>query len=156
MTSDAKRGAGHNWSGILIAVIGATSTLGATWLTLTYTPPAVTAAPPAEIRLASPAPAVSAMPSALPAVVPAASVAGELSETVVVPALADLTIGQAGEQLRALGLALDIRDTESAEPAGKILGVEPEPGSAVKRGTKIALQVSAGPAPAKGKGKKGR
>lgn len=70
-------------------------------------------------------------------------------EPVDVPSLVGLTIAQAKEKLREVGLVLDTAGTEyrpSAEPAGRIIGHQ-HIGEQVKPGTSIAVFVSTGKLP---------
>lgn len=147
----SQKSAGHNWSGILIALIGAATTLGGTWLTIQYAPQSAAAVPTANEMRVEALPALDAAPSvsASSLVVPATSASGVVqlstaSEPVTVPLLSELPLAQAREQLAGLGLVVAVQETPAADPAGTIVGVDPAPGSSVMRGATITVKVSAG------------
>jgi serine/threonine-protein kinase len=66
-----------------------------------------------------------------------------------VPALAGASVESARDRLSDLGLAVRIADGQYSErvPEGRVLRVQPEPGTSLERGETVTLVPSLGPAP---------
>lgn len=72
----------------------------------------------------------------------AASAAGKA--TITIPPVEDMSVTEYSAALTKLKLKPAVRNTTDSEPAGTVLGVEPEPGEKVKRGAKVTVRASKG------------
>jgi hypothetical protein len=139
MTSNTSGNSGANWSGILIALIGAISTLAATWLTIQHS---ATAAP------APSTPMVQTQGlSTVPGVVSPAAQA-----MLIIPDVRNLSLQQAQRQLSALGLTIVITNTPDQQPVGTVLNITPAPGQTAAISSSVIVQVSAGPSSSTSRG----
>ncbi len=73
--------------------------------------------------------------------------AGDSGGRVAVPNLQGLQRLTAADRAARSGVAIDIRTTSSAEPAGIVVGQSPAAGSWASRGSAVTLVVSSGPRP---------
>ncbi len=133
MTTNNSGGAGANWSGILIALIGAISTLAATWLTIQHS----AAAAPAPVAPMVQTQGLGTFPG---------SISPAAQALVIIPEVINLPLQQAQQQLTALGITVIVTTTPNHQPADTVLSITPAPGQSVGAGASVVVQVSTGPA----------
>jgi beta-lactam-binding protein with PASTA domain len=74
----------------------------------------------------------------------AAAAAAAAKATITIPPIDDMSVSEYSAALTKLKLKPVVHNATSSEPAGKVLGVAPEPGEKVKKGAKVTVRASAG------------
>jgi hypothetical protein len=97
-----------------------------------------------EPTVTSSAPA-SATPTTVAPTTSSPSPTATAPATVKVPEVEGRSVLDAGQILSDVGLPARLTYVDSAEPAGTVIGSDPDAGSEVKPGTTITLEVSLGP-----------
>jgi eukaryotic-like serine/threonine-protein kinase len=64
--------------------------------------------------------------------------------TVIVPPVLNVDVGNAKQQLAGAQLVAKVREVDNDKPQGQVIDVSPKPGTAVKQGDTVTLQVSRG------------
>lgn len=133
-----KPGAGSRGTGVPAGVVAAGSAIAVVAVIAVLSSSAGAATRPRPLGSEAPAPPSSASVTASPAETPTAP------RRVAVPSLHG-TLDVAERRLRAADLVLgDISSTDSAEPAGTVLGQSPEPGARLAPGAAVNVEVASG------------